>query len=156
MHKKIVAAALTATMIAAAPAYAAGMINEKTQAKQILSIAQNFGTAQLDKDSDGNPLIKAVMDGRHYNIYFFNCSSKTQCAEIQFAASWSTKGAPSLAKINEWNLGKRFGRAYIGKDKDPWIEMDVNLNKGVTDANLRDNFEFWRSVMSGFENEVVD
>ncbi|HEY4168655.1 MAG TPA: YbjN domain-containing protein [Reyranella sp.] len=46
-------------------------------------------------------------------------------------AGFSKKGvAPQ--RILDWNRDKRFGRAYLDKVGDPWVEMDVDVEHGAT------------------------
>jgi hypothetical protein len=60
-----------------------------------------------------------------------------------------------LERINEWNRSQRFGRAYLDKDGDPVIEMDLDLDDGGLSAALfADNLEFWDAVLGKFERHV--
>ena len=45
-------------------------------------------------------------------------------------------GSVSLSRINEWNRTKRFTKAYLDDEDDPVLESDIELNGGVTEANV--------------------
>ena len=50
---------------------------------------------------------------------------------------------------------ERFGRAYLDKESDPILEMDVDLDDGGLSPDLFvDNLEFWTSVMPKFEKHI--
>lgn len=120
----------------------------------ILNIARGYGAATLEKDNQGDPKITGRIDGSKYGIFFYGCSSGAKCDDIQFAAAWAGKKV-SLEDINKWNRDKRFGRAYLDRDNDPVLEMDVNVDHGVTKANLDDTFDYWVKVMKAFKKEVL-
>jgi len=116
----------------------------------ILSLAEGWGSATLETDSVGDPKIVGRMDGTRYAIYFFGCDdSHKGCRSIMFRAAWNLDGL-GYSYINEWNRTKRFGKASLDSENDPVIEMNINLDHGVTVENLDDNFDWWRVILSGF------
>jgi hypothetical protein len=114
--------------------------------EKILDIARGFGSAELESDEDGAPVIRGRMDGRRYSVYFYGCEDGTGCSTIQF---WTWVEAPldPLGSVNSWNRDFRFGKAYVDGEGDIILEWDVNLWGGVTPRNLDDTFDWWRGVM---------
>lgn len=121
----------------------------------IYEVARGFGNAVQEKDGDGDPRITGRAEGIKYSIYFYGCTNHTNCEDIQFFAYWKGVKA-SLETINAWNAGNRFGKAYIDKDGDVCLIHPVNLNLGVTKANLEDAFEWWVAVSKSFRKDVID
>lgn len=121
--------------------------------KQILEMAKGYGSADLEKDGSGDPLITGRMNGSKYGIYFYNCNNGSSCKDIQFAAAFTKKGI-SLSEINTWNQNKRFGRAYIDKDGDPRIEMDIPMRHGIEKKTLDDAFDTWTVVIKSFRQHI--
>ena len=121
---------------------------------KILEIARGFGSAELETDGNGDPVIRGRMDGTRYSVSFYGCKDGADCTTIQF---WTWLDAPSdpLGAVNTWNRDFRFGKAFIDADGDVIIEWDVNLWGGVSPRNLDDTFDWWRSVMSRLD-EVFD
>lgn len=113
---------------------------------KILEIARGFGSAELESEADGTPIIRGRLEGARYSIFFFGCENGKDCGSIQF---WTYAAAPenALEVINAWNRDFRFGKAYLDKTGDVTIEMDVNLWGGVSVKNLDDTFDWWRSVI---------
>lgn len=107
-------------------------------------------------DSEG-PMVRSASSGSKYSILFYGCTAGINCATVQFYTSYDfDRGKePTLAKINDWNRENRFGRAYLDKENDPAIEMDVDLDHGgMSEMLFLDNLEFWTSVMAGFEKHL--
>ena len=71
------------------------------------------------------------------------------------AARYDLKDAVSLERINEWNGTQRFGRAFLDKEKDPILQMDLDLDDGgISQLLFIDNIEFWTSVLGKFEQHI--
>ena len=135
-------------------AIAQNQIIDATNPQAIFEAARGFGSAELEKDSDGDPKITGRMDGVRYSVYFYGCKNNQQCKTIQFSASWSAPGKVSVERINQWNRDKRFGKAYLDKDNDPVIQHDVNLFGGVTRKNLDDTFDWWKTIVVDFAKVI--
>lgn len=51
--------------------------------------------------------------------------------------------------------GGRFARAYLDKENDPILEMDVDLDDGGLSPRLFiDNVEFWTASLAKFERHI--
>jgi len=122
---------------------------------KIESLARGFGSATLKKERDGEPYIIGLIDGTKYGIYFYGCEDGRECQSIQFSAGW-TDANVTMDTINRWNRDKRFGKAYLDKEGDPRIEMDVNLDYGVTTRNFEDTFDLWSRVLKSFKTDFLD
>lgn len=121
----------------------------------ILEVAKGYGSAELEKDSYGDPRIRGRLSGRSYAVYFHGCKGGTNCTSIQFHWGIDVKGVP-LSKINEWNRTKRFGKAYLDSKGELNVELDVNMKGGLSKANLDDTFDFWKTVVTTFHQEFVE
>ncbi len=54
----------------------------------IFKIAQGYGTAELSKDSVGDPMISGRMAGINYVIFFYGCNDAgKECSSLQFRAA---------------------------------------------------------------------
>jgi hypothetical protein len=124
--------------------------------ESIAKAMQDAGyAAKLDKDGTGDPMIVSGSEGTSFRVFFYGCTGGKNCATIQFSSGYDTDGKTSLAAANEWNSKQRFGRAYIDKDGDPILQMDVDLDDGgVSKLLFTDNLEFWIAVKQGFEKHI--
>mgnify|MGYP005998535175 CR=1 FL=1 len=108
--------------------------------------------AQLENDSDGDPRIRSAAEGVKFSIRFYGCKSPRGCTSIQFSAGFDMKDGMTLKRANEWNRGKRFGKVYLDEENDPYIQMDVNTDFGVTDKNFLDTFDYWQLLLKSFND----
>lgn len=153
--KKIAAKVMVcSSLLLAGASPALAQLVDATNPSRIYEIAKGFGSAELDKDSQGDPRITGRIDGTKYGIYFYGCSNGRDCDDIQFSAGWS--GAKvTLDDVNRWNRQKRYGKAYLDRDGDPRLEMVVNIDYGVSSKNLEDSFSWWMKALKGFKEEIL-
>lgn len=141
-------------LLMAAPIANAEQLISAQEPEVILEVAKGFGSANLDKDSSGDPRITGRIEGVKYGITFYGCNSGKECDDVVFVAAWSDTDV-SLNDVNGWNLKKKFGKAYIDKDGDPRLEMAVNLEYGVSKENFEDTFDWWSTALKEFKQTVL-
>ncbi|MFW8566909.1 YbjN domain-containing protein [Orrella sp. 11846] len=76
-------------------------------------------------------------------------------SSLQFYAGF-TMDKVSSRKLNEWNANRRYSRTYTDDDGDPVIELDLDLEGGVSQARILDflktaqiSFGYWRQEVVG-------
>ena len=133
----------------------AQMVRAQDPETVVRALQQAGYAAKLGVDKVGDPMITSGASGTTFQIYFYNCTANKDCATITFHSGYDLKTNIGLEKINEWNRGKRFGRAYLDKENDPILEMDLDLDDGgISPLLFADNLEFWTSVLSAFEKHI--
>ena len=139
----------------AAPASQPEMVRAQDP-QTIVSALQRHGySAQLSVDKVGDPMITSGVSGTKFQIFFYNCTDHQQCATVQFHAGYDLKTPLGLDRLNEWNRTKRFARAFLDKENDPILEMDVDLDDGgMSQALFIDNIEFWDTLVADFEKHI--
>jgi hypothetical protein len=155
LRARLAGLCLSVPLALAGPLASAETLIDGSDPEAIRAIATGYGSAELETDSDGDPQIVGRIDGTQYIVLFYGCTNGQNCNSIQFTAGWACVPV-SLAQINAWNSGMRFGKAYLDEDGDPTVEMNVNLDFGVSRKNLDDTFDFWRLVLTQFQEEVLD
>jgi hypothetical protein len=120
---------------------------------EILNAARGYGSASLTTQSNGDPQITGKINGITYQVYFRNCTDNTDCEDLNFYLGFLDI-KPGFEKVNEWNLNKRFSRAYVDQDEDACIEMDLDLVKGVTAEYLDSQFGLWNMVVEQYSEFV--
>ena len=155
MFKSSVRGAVAAVALLAATTNAQAI--DATDATAVLKAMQEFGfAATLETDSQGDPLIVSKISKSQFRVFFFGCNNNTNCTSIHFRAGYDLEKPISALVVNEWNRQKRFGKAYIDDEGDPFLEMDVNMAfDGLGDENFQDTLDWWRVVVEGFE-EFID
>jgi hypothetical protein len=155
-NSRLGVAALTAAL-ALSPlfALASPIPDGGVTAEDVAAVLQAKGySARIDKDSDGDPLIHSGAQGSNFGVYFFGCHKTPRCTSFQFAAAYHVDGGMTLAQINGWNHSMRFGRAYLDNVNDPFVEMDLDVEKGFTTEAIDNNIDTWDSLLGSFRRFV--
>lgn len=106
-------------------------------------------------EADDKVKMTATHGKAKFVMYLRGCTKQTSCTTLQFYAGYQMKAKPTLDTINSWNRDKRFNRAYIDKDGDPCMEMDVDLDAGgVAIGNFADNLGLWGLLMDQFQKYI--
>jgi hypothetical protein len=147
------AAALLLTSSVAAPAGAGPLPDGGITREEVVAVLKDQGlTGKITDGQDGNRRVDSLFEGTKFGVYFFDCD-RSRCASIQFSAGFSKKGvAPQ--RILDWNRDKRFGRAYLDKVADPWIEMDMDVEHGATTEAIANDLERWKAIIQEFRTYI--
>lgn len=138
----------------AVPAHAQ-MVRAQDPQSVVAALQAGGYRAVLGVDRVGDPKIDSAVSGTNFQIFFYNCTANKACATVQFHSGYDITNPVSLDRINEWNQTKRFGRAFLDKENDPILEMDVDLDDGGLSRLLFiDNVEFWSSILGEFERHI--
>ena len=136
------------------PAWAAQTV-DATDPAELVSIIQALGyRAVLDTDDTGDPMIRSSTGGTDFSIYFYGCTDNTDCKSLLFKAGYDLDDGTTLEVIDDWNETILFGRAYLDDEADPWLEMPVNMDGGVSRRNFEDNYDWWEVIVAEFEDHI--
>lgn len=147
--------ALFSSVAVSAASAQQGLI-DATRPERILSVAKGFGSAELSKDTKGDPMIKGRLETVQYYIYFFGCKDGRNCRSLLLKASNSVTTKPALVAMNEFNQKSRFAKAYLDDDADPVVELDINLDGGVSSKNLDDTFDWWKNTLKQYRETFLN
>lgn len=132
-----------------APATAAAAEIEPARPETIRAVAARFGSAVLDRDGFGDPLIVAAAGRINYIVEFYGCRNGRNCTEILLRASFVTDRA-TARDMAAWNRAGHRGKAYLDENGAPHLEMDVVLAGGTSEANMIDTFALWGQTLDEF------
>jgi hypothetical protein len=147
--------ALAAALAASAAPAAAENVRPQDPGSVVRALQGGGYVAKLSVDKVGDPMITSAVNGTTFQIFFYNCTAHKDCATVQFRSGYHLKTPVTLTQINDYNRSQRFGRAYLDKENDPILEMDVDLDDGgVAPLLFIDNIEFWASILPKFETAI--
>jgi hypothetical protein len=122
---------------------------------QLVSIIQDLGfQAKLEKDNVGDPVIRSSSDGVDFRIYFYECKNNKRCRSLHFSVGYDLGDGSSLDAVQQWNADKRFASAYLDAEADPFLQMDINTEGGITQENFENSFHLWQSLKGEFEKFI--
>jgi len=154
--KKTIAIALTAGALAfgAASAQAKPFPTGGVTAPEMAAILKASDIkAEVTKDDVGDPMLKAESGDVNWRIYFYDCTDD-RCKSIQFSAGFDLDNGMTYAKTNEWNFTKRFSRAALDDDMDPYVRYDIDAEKGFTTESATLALETWQLVLASFTDFI--
>ena len=120
----------------------------------IAEIARGHGTAKVETDRDGDPLIRCKANGLMYSVYFYGCEKGRNCTSIQLQSGFTTDGKVDLDTLLQWNAKKRWLKAIRDAEGDPIVRYDVMLAGGVTTENLDRSFKIFVDMLGDFAKDV--
>ena len=121
----------------------------------LIAIIQELGfQAKLEKDDVGDPVILSSSGGVDFRIYFYECKNNKRCKSLHFSVGYDLADGSSLDAVQQWNADKRFASAYLDGESDPFLQMDVNTEGGVTQQNFENTFQLWQSLKGEFEQFI--
>lgn len=116
---------------------------------QMKSFLQDEGFPNIEIDSDDDLLVR--MQG--YRIIIFVRENNYRNIKYRFALG---NTSATLRDVNEWNLNKSYTKAYLDNDGDPVLEMDVDLEGGITITRAKDSIRTFNESMTLFLREVAN
>lgn len=131
-----------------------GRLIDASDPVRVLALLQEMGfTATLSEDEIGDPMITGTLGGARYAILSYGCGQQGACDSLQFVAV--IEGVRlSYERANAYNLRWRYGRLSVTDTGDLVLKMDLNLDGGVTRANLADSLSLWAEVLATVRREV--
>lgn len=123
---------LLAAITVATSAYNKSEVLSSITQNQLVEVLQTNGFGyELIEGND--KVLRVIISGMKATVLISESS-------LQYYAAASKVGTPEqmLQAVNQWNVEKRFSRSYVDRDGDPVLELDLDMNGGVTYQRLED------------------
>ncbi len=155
------AAAAIVLIASGAPGQAATLYESLSPKQMLVLLETEKGSAELDEgDGDGDTTVEGRVDGINYSIYFYECDGKeftaaagpnSKCLGFEYRAYFSDY-TNDTDTVNAWNNEYHYGSLWRDDDGDLALQLNVIVEGGITDANIRTTFAWWRAVVESFED----
>lgn len=99
-------------------------------------------------ETTGNPMVESAANGYDFNIFFYECEEKKNCASLQFGISFSPEEGNTPALANEWNRRMRFMQMAVDDNKILSVNYDLSTIGGLNQKNFADVIEWWASMLA--------
>jgi hypothetical protein len=115
---------------------------------------QGYRAELIRAGDNGDPVIKGRLSRSDYLVQFYECENGAFCNSVQFIVQADRPAALSLERVNDFNARWRYARANVvgGTVR---LQMDLNLDAGVTASNLEDTLDIWRQLVEFFESDLL-
>lgn len=109
---------------------------------------------ELGAASNGDPVISGRISRSDYVIQFYECENGAFCNSVQFIARAQKPAAVTYETANTFNARWRYVRLTLDQNQMK-LQMDVNLDAGVTADNLEDTLDIWRQLLEIYERDIL-
>jgi hypothetical protein len=109
---------------------------------------------ELGADTRGDPVITGRISRSDYLIQFYECEGGAFCNSVQFLATAAAPAAFTVETANSFNARWRYVRLSLA-DGLVRLQMDVNLDAGVTADNFEDTLDIWKQLIAIFERDIL-
>lgn len=149
------AAALGLSLCAAGAASAqSGPIpNGGVTVEEMVRFLQNKGFKAEVKTGTSGRYIASASSGVNFDVYFYDCRG-SRCASVQFSSGFDLTNGTTLSVVNSWNREKRYLKAYMDSENDPYVQYDANTSPARTWEGLADDFGVWTSTLPMFTQHI--
>jgi len=109
---------------------------------------------ELRADSRGDPVVAGRISRSDYLIQFYECESGSFCNSVQLLVHTPRPAPLTGDSANAFNTRWRYVRVTYDQTQVK-LQMDVNLDAGVTADNLEDTLDIWRQLVEIFERDIL-
>ncbi|MEZ6028560.1 MAG: YbjN domain-containing protein [Hyphomonadaceae bacterium] len=109
---------------------------------------------ELRSDAKGDPVIAGRISRSDYLMQFYECENGSFCNSVQLIVQVPRPATLTGDSANAFNAKWRYVRVTYDQSQAK-LQMDVNLDAGVTADNLEDTLDIWRQLVEIFEREIL-
>lgn len=149
--------------VSAFAALAAGTMTQTTVGRptvasmdsSIKSVFTDINTPyQARKDDDGSTTFIFTVGSVTGHLYEF-LGEDGKVESLKLNVGYDLEKAPPLAVVNTFNEKRRFGKAYLDVDGDPFLVSDLDVQFGINTGALKAWLVRFRAIVPLFELEVI-
>ena len=109
---------------------------------------------ELRADTKGDPVITGRISRSDYLIQFYECEGGQTCNSIQFMTQAQRPASLTPDAANAFNARWRYVRITYDAAQVK-MQMDVNLDAGVTADNFEDTLDIWKQLVEIYERDIL-
>ncbi len=109
---------------------------------------------ELRADTKGDPVITGRISRSDYVIQFYECEQGVTCNSVQFMSQATKPASLTGESANAFNARWRYVRITFDAAQVK-LQMDVNLDAGVTSDNFEDTLDIWRQLLEIYERDIL-
>jgi hypothetical protein len=148
------AALVLAALCAVLPPSARGAEGKRITGPQLVTILQDLGyRATLDEDGIGEPMVRTGMGGYDVFVYFYECEAAA-CGSLQFVLGLDLEDGASFAAVDAFNRDKRWARAHLDDERDPFLRMDFEVLHADHRAHIASHVDVWEGLVADFASRM--
>jgi len=111
-------------------------------------------TYSESKDDEGLVVFDVKVGETEMNIYQYVDSRTKTIDSLSFSVGYDLPNGMDGRKINMFNGGNRFVKAYLDEENDPFIVNDIRVKEGVTRETLKESISSFVAMIPKFESFI--
>ena len=119
---------------------------------------------QVEVSTGEDTTLAGNVDGKSYDVYFYECDDggfaapaqpDSACLGFEYRAIF--EGYPSDGDtVNLFNNDYHYGALWRDNEGDLSLQLNVIVEGGITEANIRITFAWWRGVLQSFDDFMAE
>ena len=109
------------------------------------------------KDEQGDPVLRVSpgdSGAAKIEMLFVGCGTDPSCEDVLLRATYSPNKPVALKVANDWNLRKRWARAYVNDKREAVIEMDISAYGGIGRDAVEGMVNTFFKIVRDFSKEL--
>lgn len=131
-----------------------GMIDASDPAGLARFMERTGYRVELRADTRGDPVITGRISRTDYVIQFYECEAGLTCNSVQFLVQAPRPATLTPDAANAFNAKWRYVRITYDQAQVK-MQMDLNLDAGVTGYNFEDTLDIWRQLIDIYERDIL-
>lgn len=138
-------AAAAAVLCAWTPAVAEPLTRGGITMEEIAGLMRARGMPTLvSVDDSGDPKVVSKINGVNFDVICYpKAANSDLCGSIQFSAAFDLEDGTTHDRINVWNRSRRYGQAWLDEDMDPYVDMNLELERGASTELIDEYLTLW-------------
>ncbi len=131
-----------------------GMFDASDPAGIVRFMEKTGYRVELATDTRGDPVISGRISRTDYLMQFYECEGGQFCNSVQLVAQSPKPAAFTAETANTFNARWRYVRITWDAAQIK-LQMDINLDAGVTGDNLEDTLDIWKQLVEIYERDIL-
>lgn len=146
----LVLAPALALILAWPLAAAAADAGKRITGPEVVRILHDEGyKAQLDRDGEGDPMVRTKMSGLNVYVYFYDCENDA-CGSLKLAVALDLEQGTTQAVLNRFSQDYRYARTYLDEENDPFMSFDFEVLHTDHAAHIASQIDTWENLLDDF------
>ena len=143
----------TASALALVPigAPAAAAVSAANPAGVVAALERAGYAPRLDRDSDGDPMVRFLVGAKSVQLLFFGCTANRDCDSLQLTTGYDMPEGITPEQAIEWMRDNRWGKVHLDDERDPFVQYDiVTGRRGLPEDVFATIIATYRSTIERF------
>lgn len=120
----------------------------------VVRILQDEGyRAQLDKDGEGDPMVRTGLAGLNTIVYFYDCEDG-RCGSLKLSVGIDLEEGSSHAVLNRFAREYRYVRTFLDDDQDPFLELDFEVLHADHAPHVASQVAMFEQLLDAFARAI--